>query len=210
MGQIRDYDHLFKVLIIGDSEVGKTSFSDYYCTGIFSKEYNPTQDLTYEFKESVVINGKIISIKLFDLPNLLTSREFSRTGSSWTPHRIMVMYDVNNLESFQNVKFYLSEIRRHACEDVYIMIVGSKIDISETNNPKFFGDNIRKVTFEDGANLAITYNIDFNECSTKYNINIDQIMIKFIDKINEIFFENEEKEMKLSDLELKKKVCNIN
>ena len=81
-------------------------------------------------------------------------------------HGIIVVYDVTDAESFTNVKQWLHEIDRYACENVNKLLVGNKIDLATPNKR-------RVVTTEQGKEFAESLNIEFLETSAKTAVNVE-------------------------------------
>jgi small GTP-binding protein len=77
---------------------------------------------------------------------------------------VIVAYDITNLESFNNIQKWLQEGRRYTCEDVPCMIVGNKADLHRE----------RKVSTEDGRNLADSLKLGFLETSAKKGTNVEE------------------------------------
>ena len=82
-------------------------------------------------------------------------------------HGIIVVYDITDPDSFENVKNWMNEIEKFANETVCILIVGNKCDVDEK----------RKVTYVQGAELAKHYGVPFVEASAKSGINIDETFL---------------------------------
>lgn len=81
---------------------------------------------------------------------------------------IMLVYDVTNEKSFDNIKNWIRNIEEHASSDVEKMILGNKCDIQER----------RQVSRERGEQLAIEYNIKFMETSAKSSLNVEEAFFK--------------------------------
>lgn len=81
---------------------------------------------------------------------------------------IMLVYDVTNEKSFDNIKNWIRNIEEHATNDVEKMILGNKCDIQDR----------RQVSRERGEQLAIEYNIKFMETSAKSSLNVEEAFFK--------------------------------
>jgi len=90
-------------------------------------------------------------------------------------HGIIVVYDVTDLESFTNVKQWLHEIDRYASESVIKLLVGNKSDLKDK----------RKITYEQGKELADTIEIDFIETSAKESTNVELAFMNMSQKIKQ-------------------------
>lgn len=90
-------------------------------------------------------------------------------------HGIVVVYDVTNPESFQNVQKWLQEIDRYAGEDVHRLLVGSKADLTSE----------RKVSTEEAKELADQMNLELVETSAKENTQVDEAFLLMATAIKE-------------------------
>ncbi|KAI4832864.1 hypothetical protein KUCAC02_015808 [Chaenocephalus aceratus] len=122
-----EYDYLFKLILIGDSSVGKTNlllrFAD--DTGISSCT------IGVDFKiRTIELDGKTIKLQIWDTAG---QERFRTITSSYYrgAHGIIVVYDVTDQESFNNVKQWLQEIDRNASENVNKLLVGNKCDLTK-------------------------------------------------------------------------------
>ncbi|XP_038640262.1 ras-related protein Rab-8-like isoform X2 [Scyliorhinus canicula] len=177
----RGYDHLFKLLLIGDSGVGKTCLLFRFCDDAFTTTFISTIGIDFKIK-TVEFDGKKIKLQIWDT----AGHERFRTITS-AYYRgamgIMLVYDITQAKSFDNVKNWIRDIEEHASTDVERMILGNKCDVNEK----------RQVPKEQGEKLAIDYGIKFLETSAKSSINVEEafstltcdIMTKHKMKLNE-------------------------
>ena len=113
------------------------------------------------------LEDKIIKLQIWDTAG---QERFRTITSSYYrgAHGIIVVYDVTDLESFNNVKQWLHEIDRYASENVNKLLVGNKCDLTEK----------RKITNEMGKELAESINIDFIETSAKESTNVELAFVQ--------------------------------
>ncbi|XP_038640263.1 ras-related protein Rab-8-like isoform X3 [Scyliorhinus canicula] len=158
----RGYDHLFKLLLIGDSGVGKTCLLFRFCDDAFTTTFISTIGIDFKIK-TVEFDGKKIKLQIWDT----AGHERFRTITS-AYYRgamgIMLVYDITQAKSFDNVKNWIRDIEEHASTDVERMILGNKCDVNEK----------RQVPKEQGEKLAIDYGIKFLETSAKSSINVEE------------------------------------
>ncbi|KAJ8956225.1 hypothetical protein NQ318_014956 [Aromia moschata] len=160
----RDYDHLFKLLIIGDSGVGKSSLLLRFSDNTFTGSYITTIGVDFKIK-TVHINGQKVKLQIWDTAGQERFRTITSTYYRGT-HGVIVVYDVTNGESFANVKRWLHEIEQN-CDLVNKVLVGNKNDTPE-----------RKVVLtEDAQRFADTMNIQLFETSAKDNINVEEMFM---------------------------------
>ncbi|KAJ8917324.1 hypothetical protein NQ315_002346 [Exocentrus adspersus] len=160
----RDYDHLFKLLIIGDSGVGKSSLLLRFSDNTFTGSYITTIGVDFKIK-TVNVNGQKVKLQIWDTAGQERFRTITSTYYRGT-HGVIVVYDVTNGESFANVKRWLHEIEQN-CDLVDKVLVGNKNDTPE-----------RKVVLtEDAQRFASTMNIQLFETSAKDNINVEEMFM---------------------------------
>uniref|UniRef100_A0A0N4Z7E6 Ras-related protein Rab-35 n=1 Tax=Parastrongyloides trichosuri TaxID=131310 RepID=A0A0N4Z7E6_PARTI len=158
----RDYDHLFKLLIIGDSGVGKSSLLLRFADNTFSQNYITTIGVDFKIR-TITCNGKKIKLQIWDTAGQERFRTITSTYYRGT-HGVVVVYDVTSAESFSNVKRWLHEIDSN-CDSVEKILVGNKADDPER----------RVVLKSDAEKFANSMNIQFFETSAKENINVDDM-----------------------------------
>uniref|UniRef100_A0A8C9G1R6 Ras-related protein Rab-35 n=1 Tax=Pavo cristatus TaxID=9049 RepID=A0A8C9G1R6_PAVCR len=151
----RDYDHLFKLLIIGDSGVGKSSLLLRFADNTFSGEYS---DRLCGFGWRGASSKLQIWFKFTRDVHATTLLYYRGT------HGVIVVYDVTSAESFVNVKRWLHEINQN-CDDVCRILVGNKNDDPER----------KVVETEDAYKFAGQMEIQLFETSAKENINVEEM-----------------------------------
>ncbi|GCB67901.1 hypothetical protein scyTo_0000791 [Scyliorhinus torazame] len=158
----RDYDHLFKLLIIGDSGVGKSSLLLRFADNTFSGSYITTIGVDFKIR-TVEINGEKVKLQIWDTAGQERFRTITSTYYRGT-HGVIVVYDVTSAESFVNVKRWLHEINQN-CDDVCRILVGNKND-----------DPARKVVeTNDAQKFAEQMGIQLFETSAKENLNVEEM-----------------------------------
>ncbi|XP_037092374.1 ras-related protein Rab-35-like [Pollicipes pollicipes] len=158
----REYDHLFKLLIIGDSGVGKSSLLVRFADNTFSGNYITTIGVDFKIR-TMNVNGEKIKLQIWDTAGQERFRTITSTYYRGT-HGVIVVYDVTNGDSFGNVKRWLHEIQQN-CEVVDRILVGNKNDSPD-----------RKVVLtEDAQRFSDQMGIRLFETSAKDNINVDEM-----------------------------------
>ncbi|EDO44528.1 predicted protein [Nematostella vectensis] len=158
----RDYDHLFKLLIIGDSGVGKSSLLLRFADNMFSGSYITTIGVDFKIR-TINIDGEKVKLQIWDTAGQERFRTITSTYYRGT-HGVIVVYDVTSADTFVNVKRWLHEIDQN-CDDVIRILVGNKDDcpskkVVETADLQKFGEQM---------------NIRVFETSAKENINVEEI-----------------------------------
>ncbi|XP_055054223.1 ras-related protein Rab-35 [Misgurnus anguillicaudatus] len=164
----RDYDYLFKLLIIGDSGVGKSSLLLRFADNTFSGSYITTIGVDFKIR-TVEINGEKVKLQIWDTAGQERFRTITSTYYRGT-HGVIVVYDVSSAESFVNVKRWLHEINQN-CDDVCRILVGNKNDdpaskVVETNDAQKFAEQMGIHLFETSAKENVNVEDMFN-CITE-------------------------------------------
>lgn len=158
----REYDHLFKLLIIGDSGVGKSSLLLRFADNLFSGTYITTIGVDFKIR-TIDVNGEKVKLQIWDTAGQERFRTITSTYYRGT-HGVIVVYDVTSGESFVNVKRWLQEIDQN-CDVVNRILVGNKNDCPEK----------KVVQTEDAQKFADQIGIQLYETSAKENINVEEV-----------------------------------
>lgn len=166
----RDYDHLFKLLIIGDSGVGKSSLLVRFADNTFSGNYITTIGVDFKIR-TIESNGERVKLQIWDTAGQERFRTITSTYYRGT-HGVIVVYDVTSGDSFANVKRWLHEINQN-CDEVSRVLVGNKCDDPDR----------RVVLREDAARFASQMGIQLFETSAKENINVEEMFRAITDLV---------------------------
>ncbi|XP_062918644.1 ras-related protein Rab-35-like isoform X2 [Mobula hypostoma] len=158
----RDYDHLFKLLIIGDSGVGKSSLLLRFADNTFSGSYITTIGVDFKIR-TVDVNGEKVKLQIWDTAGQERFRTITSTYYRNT-HGVIIVYDVTNPESFVNVKRWLHEISQN-CDTVSKVLVGNK-----NEDPL-----ARQVEYADAKRFCDQVGIRLFETSAKENTNVEEM-----------------------------------
>lgn len=157
-----EYDYLFKLLLIGDSGVGKSCLLLRFADDTYTESYISTIGVDFKIR-TVELEGKTIKLQIWDTAG---QERFRTITSSYYrgAHGIIVVYDVTDPESFSNVKQWLHEIDRYANENVNKLLVGNKSDLADK----------KEVDYQTAKAYADELNIPFLETSAKNATNVEQ------------------------------------
>ena len=156
----------FKIIVIGDSGVGKSCLTTKATKNIFEESYNATVGFEF-FNYNIKIEDKIIRLQIWDTcgqelyRSLITN--FYRNSSL-----AVVVYAVNQRETFEDVDMWLRELRKNSNPDVKVFIIGNKVDLVDE----------RTVTKEEGEAFVKKNKLGkYFEASAKTGINTQEIFI---------------------------------
>ena len=169
-------DCLYKVLLLGDSTVGKTCVLLKYTDKIFQETHMMTIGLDYRLKVMQLQSGKEVKLQIWDTAGQDRFRSITKNYYKGS-HGIILIYDVTSLKTFENVKSWVSQIHEEISDKVVIYLVGNKIDM----------DDERKVQTEEGQKLAEELGVPFVETSAKSGVNIDNIFSDITERIDKEF-----------------------
>ena len=166
---------VYKVLLLGDSSVGKTCFLLRYCDKSFQDVHLSTIGLDYRLKSMTLKNNKNIKWQIWDTAGQDRFRAITKNYYKGA-NGIILIYDVTNMQTYENVKNWISQIKEEASPNVIIYLVGNKIDVP---------DEQRLIKAEDGQKIADEFNLPFKEASAKDGTNVNEIFQELLEEIDE-------------------------
>lgn len=156
------FDVACKVMLLGDSGVGKTCVLVRFKDGAFlSGSFISTVGIDYKNKV-VDVDGTRVKLQIWDTAGQERFRSITHAYYR-DSQALLLLYDVTSESSFENIRAWLSEIYEYASSDVIIMLLGNKADLT----------NLRVISREQGEQLAKTHNVAFMETSAKSGLNVD-------------------------------------
>ena len=154
----QNYDFLFKILIIGDSGVGKTCILSRFTKKNFIEKHITTSGR--EFNNKILkVENKPIKLQIWDTSGLETSHSYYKGAMG-----IIITYDISDINSFQDVRNWMTQIDIYSPNDTCKVLVGNKSDKID-----------RAVSHYEGQSLAEEFGISFFETSAKEPKNIDEV-----------------------------------
>ena len=135
-----------------------------------------TIGLDYRLKSMTLKSGKKIKLQIWDTAGQDRYRSITKNYYKGA-NGIILIYDITNSETYDNVENWISQIKEESSPNVIIYIVGNKIDM----------ENERKVTTEEGKKIADDYKLPFIETSAKSDININETFEDLVERIDVVY-----------------------
>eukprot|EP00477_Mikrocytos_mackini_P000654 GAHX01000701.1.p1 GENE.GAHX01000701.1~~GAHX01000701.1.p1 ORF type:complete len:220 (-),score=53.82 GAHX01000701.1:62-676(-) len=174
-----DIDFLFKILIIGDSAVGKSSLLLRFADDEYRSSYISTIGVDFKVK-TVDINDKKVKLQMWDTAG---QERFRTITSAYYKgaNGILLVFGYDDKDSFDHIKSWLEQIKSNASDDVQILLIGNKNDLNASE---------KKVTDEEAQHEADERGLKFISTSAAQDNNVEEsftemakiIMEKFPDK----------------------------
>lgn len=171
MAGTRNYDFLIKLLLIGDSGVGKSCCLLRFSEDSFTPSFITTIGIDFKIR-TIELDGKRVKLQIWDTAGQERFRTIT-TAYYRGAMGILLVYDVTDERSFQNIRTWFSNVEQHASEGVHKILIGNKCDWEEK----------RAVSTEQGQQLADELGIPFLEVSAKNNINIEKAFYNLASEI---------------------------
>ncbi len=194
-----NYDYLFKILLIGDSGVGKSCLILRFAENMFIDSYISTIGVDFKIK-TISLFDKIVKLQIWDTAGQERFRTIT-TSYYRGSHAILVVYDITSMESFRNVTSWLNEISNFANKNVQIMLIGNKSDL----------EHKRQVDQDLPKTLAFANDLTFFETSAKNCTNIHKAFEDIASKLVRSYqIETNAKQLSINSKPIKeeKSCCN--
>ncbi|CAD8160875.1 unnamed protein product [Paramecium octaurelia] len=156
-----NFDWLIKILLIGDSGVGKTNVLLRFCENNFQPTYLSTIGIDFKIK-SIDVEGKKIKMQIWDTAGQERFKTITQTYYKGAMGIILV-YSIDDKDSFSNISNWMNQIKQHASENVCKLLIGNKSDVPN-----------RVVSKEEGEALAKQFGVQFFETSAKDGTNVSE------------------------------------
>jgi len=173
------YDYLIKLLLIGDSGVGKSCLLLRFSDDSFTPSFITTIGIDFKIR-TIELDGKRIKLQIWDTAGQERFRTIT-TAYYRGAMGILLVYDVTDEKSFGNIRNWIRNIEQHATESVNKMLIGNKCDMVDK----------AVISTEKGQALADEYGIKFMETSAKNSINVDKAFITLAKDIKKRLIDND-------------------
>ena len=182
-----------RIILVGDSNVGKTSLINRFMGNDFQENYQCTINVDFKIKTITFSSSIAAELKIWDTCGQerfksLTSKYFKDA------HGVVLVFDVSDLSTFKNLSFWLKEIKNNSNSNIKpeIILVANKIDLED-----------RKVTNETGKEFANKNKIMYVETSAKNGLNIDSPFEKLSDVLINKIKENPDNYVNNTSVQIK-------
>jgi Ras-related protein Rab-11A len=172
MSKDDEYDYLFKVVLIGDSGVGKSNLLSRFTRNEFNLESKSTIGVEFATR-SIQVDNKTIKAKIWDTAGQERYRAITSAYYRGAVGALLV-YDIAKHVTYDNVTRWLKELRDHADSNIVIMLVGNKSDLR----------HLRAVTTEEAKQFAAENNLSFIETSA---LDASNVELAFQNILTEIY-----------------------
>ena len=175
------YEKLFKILLLGDSSVGKSSLFLSFMDKSWNETFVPTIGVDFKIK-TINVNNMNIKYQVWDTAG---QERFRTIISSYYKgaHGILLVYDITLKESFESLNDWLNEIKKNTSKNIVKVLIGNKIDLNDK----------RVISFDEAKEFADNNSMKYIETSAKTSTNVDQAFGLIGVELIKSFKGNEEK-----------------
>ena len=188
------YDMIFKVVLIGDTSVGKTNILSKYLNNEFDPDSKATVGVEFGTKDFKIENN-IVKVQIWDTAGQERYRSITNAYYKGAKGSLLV-YDITNPKSFENLDRWLSDLKANGEEKVSIILIGNKSDLEQE----------RKISLEQGKEKAEFHKLAFMETSALNGNNIEKA---FNELITEVYNNHHELFEKQAKVEITDKAVNL-
>ena len=164
---LRDFDYLFKYVLIGNADVGKSCILAKFTDGVFNDQYVCTIGVDFKIK-TLLLNGKKVKLQVWDTAGQERFQPITNCYFKGS-HGCICVFDVCSAGSFEKVGMWIKEFREQ--NDEYrsnVIIVGNKIDKAQE----------RVITMEEALQLARSFVCEYVETSAKTGEGLDKVFLE--------------------------------
>eukprot|EP00246_Nothoceros_aenigmaticus_P007723 TRINITY_DN21744_c0_g1_i1.p1 TRINITY_DN21744_c0_g1~~TRINITY_DN21744_c0_g1_i1.p1 ORF type:complete len:227 (+),score=50.25 TRINITY_DN21744_c0_g1_i1:23-682(+) len=169
-----EYDYLFKIVLIGDSGVGKSNLLSRFTRNEFCLESKSTIGVEFATR-SIQVDGKTLKAQIWDTAGQERYRAITSAYYRGAVGALLV-YDITKHITYENVERWLKELRDHADSNIVIMLVGNKSDLK----------HLRGVTTEEASSFAEREGLSFVETSALESTNVEKAFQRILTEIYRI------------------------
>ena len=182
--EIEDDYNLYKVLLLGDSSVGKSCLLLRFCDNSFQEAHLTTIGLDFRVKAINLDNNRKVKIQIWDTAGEDRFRSITRNYYKGAKG-ILLIFDVTDKESFTHIKDWVERIHDESPEGITICLIGNKIDRNED----------RVISNEEGKKLAEEWKISYFETSAKIGTGVEEVFTSLVKKIDTLYMNEHQEEI---------------
>ena len=171
----KDYNYLFKTLILGDSFVGKTNMLKRFLHDEFDINTKETVGVEFGSKNFIMDGNDIVKAQIWDTAGQERYRSVTKAYYKGAKGALLV-YDISRKSTFENIDNWLLDLKTNGDKDILIILIGNKSDLIDK----------REVSKEEAELKAEQFNIAFLETSAKSGENIDKAFTEIVEQIYKI------------------------
>ena len=168
---VKGYNMIFKIVLIGDTSVGKTNILSKYLKGEFDPKSKSTVGVEFGVKNFKIENN-IVKVQIWETAGEERYRSITNAYYKGAKGSLLI-YDITNKKSFENIEKWISDLKANTGDNISMILLGNKTDLEEK----------RAVSIEEGKNKAEFYNITFMETSAFNGNNINEIFEELMQTI---------------------------
>jgi Ras-related protein Rab-1A len=174
-----DYDYLAKIVLVGDSGVGKSTLLLRYCDNIYNDTYISTIGVDFRIKTIEYIKEEIKKIVKLQIWDTAGQERFKTITVNYYrhSHAIAIFFDLTDYDSFRNLNKWHNEIMNYVTGKTIIVVVGTKSDVK----------NKKQVPREEIDAFCNAHSFEYIETSSKNSMNIDNVFTKIVDQAVPLF-----------------------
>lgn len=160
-----EFDLAYKIILVGDVSVGKTSYMSRFTKNVFPKNTSYTIGVDYTPKHVVLQNGQVVKAQIWDTSGheryrAITTAHYHKAAGA------LLFFDMTDESTFQHVAEWLDAIRDNTDEGIAIMLIGNKYDLILDDESK------RKITGDEIKEFIKEYDMEYMETSAKTGHNV--------------------------------------
>ena len=173
-----NYDFLMKLILVGDSGVGKTNILSKYLKNAFDPNSKATVGVEFGTKK-IEIDNKKIKVQIWDTAGQERYKSITSTYYKGAKGAFIV-YDITRKNTFDNIDKWIGDLKNNGDENIIIYLVGNKSDLND----------MREIRKDEAMTKSEKYNIAFSETSALYGDNINKIFQDLMEKVYINFYRN--------------------
>ena len=174
----QEYDFLMKLILVGDSGVGKTNILSKYLKNNFDPDSKATVGVEFGTK-NIEIDNKKIKVQIWDTAGQERYKSITSTYYKGAKGAFIV-YDITRKSTFDNIDKWIGDLKNNGDENMIVYLVGNKSDLND----------MREIRKDEAMTKSEKYNIAFSETSALYGDNIHKIFQDLMEKVYINFYRN--------------------